>query len=240
MKHRHDGQHLVGAAQPEGVAGADRQGVQVHGAVGVDDALGVSGGAAGVAHRGGLAFVDVLGPVVDRGGSGEQVLVGVQVLAGPGERSQIGVPDDDHVLDRLHLRKQGGQQWYEGGVDDDDLVLGVFGDVEELLGEEPDVEGVQDGAHRGDGQVGLEVLVAVPHEGGDPLVGVDAEIAEGAGQPRGPLAELGVGGAPYAVAGIGADLAGTEHGGGVSHDRGDGEREVLHGGKHRPLPVRVF
>ena len=44
----------------------------------------------------------------------------------------------------------------------------------------------------GDRQVGLEVLLVVPHEGGDPLVAVDAERAQGVGQP--PHApDLGVG-----------------------------------------------
>ena len=66
----------------------------------------------------------------------------------------------------------------QGVVDDDDLVLGVVGDVDQLLGEQPDVERVQHRAHRRDREVGLEVLGVVPHEGRDPLVAVDAEVAQ--------------------------------------------------------------
>ena len=54
-------------------------------------------------------------------------------------------------------------------VDDDDLVLGVIDDEGQLFGEEPDVEGVQDRAHAGNGDVRLHVRLVVPHEGGDPV-----------------------------------------------------------------------
>ena len=54
----------------------------------------------------------------------------------------------------------------------------MVGHVDELLGEESDVECVQHRTHRGHGEVGLEVLGVVPHERRDALVTVDAEPAQ--------------------------------------------------------------
>ena len=62
-------------------------------------------------------------------------------------------------------------------------VLGVVRDVGELLGEQPDVERVQHGAHRRHREVGLEVLGVVPLERADPLVPGDAQPAQGVGEP---------------------------------------------------------
>ena len=75
---------------------------------------------------------------------------------------------DEHVLHGLQLRQVRREQADQRVVDDDDLVLGVVGDVDELLGEQPDVQRVQHGAHRGDREVGLEVLGVVPLEGRRP------------------------------------------------------------------------
>ena len=78
------------------------------------------------------------------------------------------------------------------GVDDDDPVLGVADDVDVLLGEQPDVEGVQHRTHRRHGEVRLEVLLVVEHEGRDALVAVDPEARAGrapAGRPARPLGE---------------------------------------------------
>ena len=138
------------------------QGVQDVGAVRVEDALGVAGGAARVAEAGGLAVVEV-----GEGVAGvlllEQLLVAVRV----GEVAGVAVADDDVVLDGL----EGGGELLEGRdqrvLDQDHLVLGVVDDVGELLGEEAHVEGVEHGAHAGHGHVDLEVLADVPGEGGD-------------------------------------------------------------------------
>ena len=75
-------------------------------------------------------------------------------------------------------------------VKDDNSVLGVVGDVDDLLGEEPDVQGVQDGAHGRHGQIGHEMLGVVPHERRDPLVAVDTQAAQGVGELSGPGAHL--------------------------------------------------
>ena len=99
----------------------------------------------------------------------------MHLAAGTRERLAGGVVDrtvDHDVPDGRQVRQQLGERRGQGVVDHDDLVLGVVGHVRQLLGEQPDVEGVQDGAGARHGEVRLEVLV-VPHEGGDPLVAVD-------------------------------------------------------------------
>ena len=76
-------------------------------------------------------------------------------------------------------------------VQDDDGVLGMVGDIDDLLGKEPDVQRMQDRAHRGHRQVGHEVLGVVPHEGGDALVAVDAQAPQGVGELSSLGAHLG-------------------------------------------------
>ena len=86
------------------------------------------------------------------------------------------VPDGRGVVE--HLR----QQRDERVIHDDRVVLGMVGDVAELGGVEPQVEGVQHRAHGGDGEVGLQVLGVVPHQGGDPLIAGHAEAAQRTGE----------------------------------------------------------
>jgi hypothetical protein len=51
---------------------------------------------------------------------------------------------------------------------------------------------MQNGAHGRHRQVGDEVLGVVPHEGGDPLVAVDAQAPQGVGELSGLGAHFGV------------------------------------------------
>ncbi len=239
VEHRHDRQHPVLEGEPAGVAAAHRHRVQVRRAVAVDDSLGVAGGAGGVAHGRGVALVD-LGPVEGRLGGREQLLVEVHLLAARAQRVEVGrggLGAGDHdVLDRGHLLQPGRQQPDERVVDDHHVVLGVVGDVDQLLGEEPDVEGVQHRAHRGHREVGLEVLDVVPLEGRHPLVAVDPQPAQRRGQPRGALAEIGVGAGAAAVGGRGHDLAVGVHRDDVAADGVDGQLVVLHGAAHGGPP----
>ena len=87
-------------------------------------------------------------------------------------RARVASPlaDHDHVLAPSSARSRTlASCGTSESVDDHDAVLGVVGDVDELLGEEPDVERVQHGAHRRHREVGLEVLLRVPAEGRDAL-----------------------------------------------------------------------
>ena len=73
VEHRHDRQDAVGLLHAEAARHHRAERVQVRGAVGVDDALGVARGAARVAHRRGPVLV--LDVEVDGVGGGQQVLV---------------------------------------------------------------------------------------------------------------------------------------------------------------------
>ena len=88
-----------------------------------------------------------------------------------------------HLVDvRPELREQ-------RAVDEDDLVLGVVRDVDQLLGEQPDVEGVQHAPAARHREVELEVGRAVPAEGADAALGGDTEGVDrggGAADPDGP------------------------------------------------------
>ena len=84
------------------------------------------------------------------------------------------------VLDGGQLMADLGQQRAIEAIDDDHLVLGVVDHVGQLLGEQPDVEGVQHRAHAGHGQVGLEVMLVVPSKRSDPIAGTDPELLSAA------------------------------------------------------------
>ena len=55
----------------------------------------------------------------------------------------------------------------------------MIDDVDDLVGEEPDVEGVQDAARARHREPELEVALGVPREGANPPVGADAPPTEG-------------------------------------------------------------
>ena len=92
-----------------------------------------------------------------------------------GVRRPVGVTDEDVRLDGRELGSHLGQRRQDGRVDQDDPVLPVVHDVGQLLGEQPQVQGVQDGAHRRHGEVGLEVLLGVPQERPDPVALHDSQ-----------------------------------------------------------------
>ena len=90
----------------------------------------------------------------------------------------------------------------ETAVDDNHTVVGVVDHVRQLFGEQANVERVKHCAHRWNREVALEVLLVVPAERADALVGVDTELAQRIGQTAGVGADIGVGD------GSGTDLAG--------------------------------
>jgi hypothetical protein len=143
------------------------------------------------------------------------------------------VVDDDDVADGLQLVHQRPEQRQQRPVDEDDLVLGVVGDVDQLLGEQPDVQRVQHppGARRG--QVELQVAPGVPAERADPAVRGDLQGVQDRGEAAHPGRPLG-------------DRRGRLAGGlgrhdplvaevllGSVEDVGEGEWPVLHQPEHR-------
>jgi hypothetical protein len=158
----------------------------------VEDPLRVAGGAARVAEAGGGALVELR--VVERlVAVGEQLVVTdrVRKLAG------VAVANDDEVLDAVELSRQRRNNLDQRVVDEHDTVLRVVDDVDDLLREEADVHGVQDRTHRRNCEVGLEVLLVVPHEGADAIALADAELRQRRRQPVRPLRDLGIARVPH-------------------------------------------
>ena len=141
-------------------------------------------------------FVDDGGPL-DRFGGGEQLLVVVDLDA-PGVESLGDLPFavvHDHEMpqpfERGHQRCEQPEQRLVG---EDHLVIGVVDDVGQLLGEQPDVERVEDTTGTRRREVQLEVACGVPGERCHPAVVGDAERVEDAAQPPGALGPLRIGG----------------------------------------------
>ena len=130
--------------------------------------------------------------------------------------------------------RQGHEQRQQRPVGEDDLVLGVVGDVGQLLGEQPDVQRVQHppGARRG--EVQLHVPGGVPRERADPAVGADAEGVQHAAEPPGAVRPLRVRDPRDAGRAVRGDRPAAEVLLGVPEDRVDRQGEVLrrpaHGG----------
>ena len=123
------------------------------------------------------------------------------------QRGEVAAADDHDVAQRGQVRQHPGQQRDQRRVDDDHPVLGVVGDVDQLLREQAEVEGVQHRAHARHRQVGDEVLGVVPHQGGDPLVAGDPEVvAQRMGQARRVGGDLLVRGPARTVGGPGDHL----------------------------------
>ena len=81
-------------------------------------------------------------------------------------------------------------------------------------------------------EVGLEVLLRVPHERADPVAGHDPEVAQADREAIDPIGDLGEGGVAAVVALEGDDLALAVQRAPVAVDHADVEREVLHGRLH--------
>src|SRR5262249_1960284 len=114
---------------------------------------------------------------------------------------------------------------------------GVVRDVNDLLGEQANVERVQDRAHRRHGEVGLEMLLRVPRERRDPIAALDAETHERRCELLGALGELRERGATAVVTFERHDLPAREHARAVTDDRADRKRSVLHRAfEHEGLP----
>ena len=178
-----------------GVVGPDRDGhgqrVQHELAVGEVDPLGVAGRAGGVEGGRARVLVEVREGEA-RGGPGEQRLV----LGREGERAgrRFGrVVDQDQRLDRGQLVAHGLQQREEVRIDEHDLRPGVVERVDDLLGREPPVDGLQRGAHAGDGEEALEVAVAVELHRGHDVAGGDPQAGEPVREPADPLVQRAVG-----------------------------------------------
>jgi hypothetical protein len=154
-----------------------------------------------------------------------------------GEVAGGAVVHDDDVADGLELLEQGPGQGGEGLVDEQDLVLGVVGHVDQLFGEQPDVQRVQHPVGAGGGEVELEVAAGVPAERRDPAVAADAQGVENPAQPPRPIGPFAVGRRLLATGRDGDDHLVGEQPLGPRVEVRQRERKILHEPVHRASPV---
>jgi hypothetical protein len=155
-----------------------------------------------------------------------------------GEERAVSGARDDHVLDRLQVRQQRGEQGEQRTVGDDHAVGGVVDDPGQLLGREAEVQGVQDRAHGRDREVRLDVFRVVPGQGRHALVAGDTEVVpQRVGQLGRAGADLRVGAAVRLVlTGPGGHLRCPVDRRPVGQDPRDQQRYVLHRAQHGVLP----
>ena len=233
VEHGDDGHDAVRRAEAEDVGEVDGVGVEEGATVAVEHAFGPAGGAAGVAEGAGEVLVED-GPGEVFGAGGEQGFVVVEGLVGWGEGGRgYGAAHENDGADGGGSGEDCFEQGGEAGVGADDHAAGVVEDVDDVVGGEAGVHGVDDGAHAGDGVVELEMALAVPGEGGDTVALGDAEGLESAGEATAATLDVAVGCAGGgAVFLAGDDLGLTMVAGGVGEDGGDQQRLALHEAEH--------
>jgi hypothetical protein len=194
VEHRREGHVdvvLAHAAEvPEGRhRQADRESMEDQLPLGEIDALRQAGRAGGVGHRRQRVLVQV-GQFVQRDGGREQLLVlGVRFDV----RLLLPVGDQNGLADGGDARTDALHQRVEVLVEDEDLVLGVGHSVGDVLGGQAGVDGVEDRADAGDGEVHLQVAVAVPLNDAHPGSRLHPQGLERAGEPEHPSVHGGVG-----------------------------------------------
>lgn len=119
---------------------------------------------------------------------------------------------------------------FERRIDEDHRVVGVVHDVRDLVGLQPQIDGVQHRAGQRDGQVELQVAVVVPRDRPDPVTGLHAGRHQCRCQPCDPIGK----GAVVVPAGLAAvevidHLLVAEHVAGASQEVSDEQLFVLHG-----------
>ena len=198
----------------------------------VEDALGLVGGAGGVAERGGQVFVELRPFVV--GGFGRQQGFVVAQVGQIRLRGQVLRPGQQHPAFHFGaVRSQLLDQGQKRQIKEQEPVFGVVDDVDELLGEQARVDGVADRAAPRNAVVQLQVAVGVPGQGPDSVAGLDAQLREGIGQLFGPLIRPGVVRAvPAAFGQPRHDFGGAVPAGGVAEQPRDEQRLVHHESLH--------
>lgn len=153
----------------------------------IDDTLGAARGARGVAHAAGRVFIDFNTFEVISRSTDEAFIVLVPL------RHRLAC--QRHHNDALEVDILGKlrQQRQQNIVDDQETVLGVVDDERNVVREQAQVEVVHHRAGRRNAEVALEVGVMVPHQGCDPVTGLDAGLDQRLGQTLGPTVEVGVG-----------------------------------------------
>ena len=182
----------------------------------------------GVGHAACLVLVEC-GPRELRAGLLDESFV----VMGAGDVGFRRAHDDD-VLHGLEVREDLLERGDQGGVHADHPVFRVVGDPGDLVGMQPDVQGVENRAHTGDGEVQLEVTRRVEGERTDPIPGSHAQLLQGIRQPSGPVPEFFVGFVLDPVRGLGGDPRLGIVGDRSFQQAGQDKRIALHQSAHEP------
>jgi hypothetical protein len=146
------------------------------GAVRIQHALGVAGGAGSVAHRRRGVFVERL-PLEIAVDLGDPVFIGDHVLQ-RGRRHVRLVGEQDEAFHARDLAGDFLQDRNESEVDHHHAVLGMVDDPGDLVRKQPWIDGMADGADAHDAVPGFEMAPGVPGDGGDAVAELDAIAVE--------------------------------------------------------------
>ena len=119
-------------------------------------------------------------------------------------------------------------------IDEDHLIVGVFDHVADLIGEEPDVGGVQDRTDRWDRIVQFQVAMGVPRKARHAVAGFDAHSSQRICQLRDACAEIAIRVTEHARAIARNDFAFGVIADGMIEDSADRERDIHHQARDRP------
>ena len=158
----------------------------------VENALRLARGAGRVAHRGRGALVRI-GRIRDRLDTVQQLFVVDHRVQAGGSAPAASLNAHHDRVRHPRLRRDLLPQRQQRLVDEHDAIVRVVDDEAELVGMEAKVERVKDAAGQWDAEVGLEMLIVVPCERGNPVAGTDPELLQRPRQTPGPRGEVGEG-----------------------------------------------
>ena len=187
VKHGHDRQDHVVVGQIQRVRRGRGHGVEHAGAVRIDHALGLAGGARGVAHAAGVAFV-LFGVDELALGGGQEILVAFHAVRHglAGQRHHDDLLEVD-LVGELFVQRQ------QHVVDDEETILGVIDDPGHVVRRQAQVQGVQYRAGDRNAEIRLQVRGGVPGKGRDPIAVLDPGLGERLSELLGASDHVGIG-----------------------------------------------
>jgi hypothetical protein len=191
MEHRHHRQHHVARGDVERIGQRRRIGMQNGGSMRIQDSLGISSCARGVAKRRCGALVELWPLVIARLGA-DQVLVTQQIGYARLRHVRL-VGHEDPAPDGFAGGRKFLDQRYKSQIEQHVAVFGVIGDVGNLLREQARVDGVHHCSHTRDAVERLQMPVTVPCHSADAVAHLHAEFGERTGQLSGPAIHVSIG-----------------------------------------------
>ena len=104
-----------------------------------------------------------------------------------------GIVQQDELLNGIDAVADRFQDRQKFRVDQDHVIFGVIDGVENLLGGQADIDGMQHRTQHRHREKAFQIAVAVPIHHRDGIAGLDAQPSQPAGQPTHPLAQIAVG-----------------------------------------------